>query len=48
MTAQLYVQLKLEFYSAKLSLQVSAWCTDTGGEGAAALRRERSAVGMAG
>lgn len=42
MTAQLNDQLNLEFYSANLYLQMSAWCNDKGFEGAAAFMREHS------
>lgn len=46
MTAQLNDQLNLEFYSANLYLQMSAWCNDKGFEGAAAFLREHSAEEM--
>lgn len=36
MTQKLNEQLNLEFYSANLYLQMSAWCSDKGFEGAAA------------
>ncbi|MBP2168238.1 ferritin [Erwinia toletana] len=42
MTARLNDQLNLEFYSANLYLQMSAWCGDKGFEGAAAFLREHS------
>ncbi|PIJ50310.1 ferritin [Erwinia sp. OLTSP20] len=42
MTAKLNEQLNLEFYSANLYLQMSAWCSDKGFEGAAAFLREHS------
>jgi len=46
MTAQLNDQLNLEFYSANLYLQMSAWCNDKGFEGAAAFMREHSTEEM--
>ncbi|MCX8957850.1 non-heme ferritin [Erwinia psidii] len=46
MTAKLNDQLNLEFFSANLYLQMSAWCTDKGFEGAAAFMREHSAEEM--
>lgn len=36
MINKLNEQLNLEFYSANLYLQMSAWCSDKGYEGAAA------------
>lgn len=36
MAQKLNEQLNLEFYSANLYLQMSAWCSDKGFEGAAA------------
>ncbi|RWR01380.1 ferritin [[Pantoea] beijingensis] len=42
MTARLNDQLNLEFYSANLYLQMSAWCSDKGFEGAAAFLKEHS------
>jgi len=42
MTARLNDQLNLEFYSANLYLQMSAWCGDKGFEGAAAFLKEHS------
>lgn len=42
MTARLNDQLNLEFFSANLYLQMSAWCADKGFEGAAAFLREHS------
>ena len=46
MTAKLNDQLNLEFFSANLYLQMSAWCADKGFEGAAAFMREHSAEEM--
>ncbi|VDZ62099.1 Ferritin-1 [Serratia odorifera] len=42
MAKQLNEQLNLEFYSANLYLQMSAWCSDKGFEGAAAFLKEHS------
>lgn len=42
MTAKLNDQLNLEFFSANLYLQMSAWCSDKGFEGAASFLREHS------
>ena len=42
MTARLNDQLNLEFYSANLYLQMSAWCSDKGFEGAAAFLKSHS------
>lgn len=42
MIRQLNDQLNLEFYSANLYLQMSAWCSDKGYEGAAAFMMEHS------
>jgi len=42
MTGKLNEQLNLEFYSANLYLQMSAWCADKGLEGAAAFLKEHS------
>ena len=42
MTQKLNEQLNLEFYSANLYLQMSAWCSDKGFEGAAAFLKEHS------
>lgn len=42
MTARLNEQLNLEFYSANLYLQMSAWCSDKGFEGAAAFLKSHS------
>ncbi|MEG3135587.1 non-heme ferritin [Rouxiella sp. T17] len=42
MVKQLNAQLNLEFYSANLYLQMSAWCSDKGFEGAAAFLMEHS------
>ncbi|MDR0218244.1 MAG: non-heme ferritin [Enterobacteriaceae bacterium] len=42
MIAKLNEQLNLEFYSANLYLQMSAWCSDKGYEGAAAFLRTHS------
>lgn len=46
MIAKLNDQLNLEFYSANLYLQMSAWCADKGFEGAAAFMREHSVEEM--
>ncbi|MGE9551729.1 non-heme ferritin [Erwinia amylovora] len=46
MTAKLNDQLNLEFFSANLYLQMSAWCADKGFEGAAAFLREHSVEEM--
>ena len=46
MTTKLNEQLNLEFYSANLYLQMSAWCDDKGFEGAAAFLREHSTEEM--
>lgn len=46
MTAKLNDQLNLEFYSANLYLQMSAWAADKGFEGAAAFLREHSVEEM--
>ncbi|AXF78410.1 non-heme ferritin [Erwinia tracheiphila] len=46
MTANLNDQLNLEFFSANLYLQMSAWCADKGFEGAAAFMREHSTEEM--
>lgn len=46
MTARLNDQLNLEFYSANLYLQMSAWCNDKGFEGAAAFLHEHSVEEM--
>jgi len=46
MTEKLNDQLNLEFFSANLYLQMSAWCTDKGFEGAAAFLREHSTEEM--
>ncbi|KGT94699.1 ferritin [Erwinia typographi] len=46
MTAKLNDQLNLEFFSANLYLQMSAWCADKGFEGAAAFMREHSVEEM--
>ena len=46
MTEKLNEQLNLEFYSANLYLQMSAWCADKGFEGAAAFLREHSSEEM--
>ncbi|SFN06270.1 ferritin [Izhakiella capsodis] len=46
MTAKLNEQLNLEFYSANLYLQMSAWCSDKGFEGAAVFLREHSSEEM--
>lgn len=46
MTAKLNDQLNLEFFSANLYLQMSAWCCDKGFEGAAAFMREHSTEEM--
>ncbi|HHL2501458.1 TPA: non-heme ferritin [Yersinia enterocolitica] len=42
MAQKLNDQLNLEFYSANLYLQMSAWCSDKGFEGAAAFLKEHS------
>jgi ferritin len=42
MIDQLNEQLNLEFYSANLYLQMSAWCSDKGFEGAAAFLMQHS------
>lgn len=42
MIAKLNDQLNLEFYSANLYLQMSAWCSDKGFEGAAAFLKKHS------
>jgi ferritin len=42
MTARLNDQLNLEFFSANLYLQMSAWCSDKGFEGAAAFLKMHS------
>ncbi len=42
MTGRLNNQLNLEFFSANLYLQMSAWCSDKGFEGAAAFLKEHS------
>ncbi len=42
MIKKLNEQLNLEFYSANLYLQMSAWCSDKGYEGAAAFLRSHS------
>ncbi len=42
MIKQLNDQLNLEFYSANLYLQMSAWCSDKGFEGAAAFMMSHS------
>ena len=42
MTARLNEQLNLEFFSANLYLQMSAWCSDKGFEGAAAFLKSHS------
>jgi len=46
MTTKLNEQLNLEFYSANLYLQMSAWCNDKGFEGAASFLREHSTEEM--
>ncbi|MDW8845483.1 non-heme ferritin [Erwinia sp. MMLR14_017] len=46
MIAKLNDQLNLEFYSANLYLQMSAWCADKGFEGAAAFMHEHSVEEM--
>ncbi|KAB8312843.1 non-heme ferritin [Erwinia endophytica] len=46
MTEKLNDQLNLEFFSANLYLQMSAWCTDKGFEGAAAFLREHATEEM--
>lgn len=47
MIRQLNDQLNLEFYSANLYLQMSAWCSDKGFEGAAAFMMSHSREEMA-
>jgi len=42
MVSRLNEQLNLEFYSANLYLQMSAWCSDKGLEGAASFLRSHS------
>ncbi|MCW2254516.1 ferritin [Providencia alcalifaciens] len=42
MISKLNEQLNLEFYSANLYLQMSAWCSDKGYEGAAAFLKAHS------
>lgn len=42
MVSRLNEQLNLEFYSANLYLQMSAWCSDKGFEGAAAFLKAHS------
>ncbi|HGM5489781.1 TPA: non-heme ferritin [Serratia fonticola] len=42
MTNKLNEQLNLEFYSANMYLQMSAWCSDKGFEGAAAFLKDHS------
>ncbi|WP_017347583.1 non-heme ferritin [Pantoea sp. A4] len=42
MISRLNAQLNLEFFSANLYLQMSAWCADKGLEGAAAFMKEHS------
>lgn len=42
MTNKLNEQLNLEFYSANLYLQMSAWCSEKGFEGAAKFLKEHS------
>lgn len=42
MINKLNEQLNLEFYSANLYLQMSAWCSDKGFEGAAAFLKAHS------
>ncbi len=42
MAQKLNEQLNLEFYSANLYLQMSAWCSDKGFEGAAAFLKKHS------
>ncbi|MEX6367073.1 non-heme ferritin [Providencia huaxiensis] len=42
MVKKLNEQLNLEFYSANLYLQMSAWCSDKGYEGAAAFLKSHS------
>jgi len=42
MTNQLNAQINLEFYSSNMYLQMSAWCSDKGFEGAAAFLREQA------
>jgi len=46
MTDKLNEQLNLEFYSANLYLQMSAWCDDKGFEGAASFMRSHSTEEM--
>ena len=46
MTDKLNEQLNLEFYSANLYLQMSAWCDDKGFEGAASFLRAHSTEEM--
>lgn len=46
MTAKLNDQLNLEFFSANLYLQMSAWCADKGFEGSAAFLRNHSTEEM--
>ncbi len=46
MIEKLNEQINLEFYSANLYLQMSAWCDDNGFEGAALLLRDHSAEEM--
>ncbi|WP_428944191.1 non-heme ferritin [Pantoea sp. FN060301] len=46
MTARLNDQLNLEFFSANLYLQMSAWCADKGFEGASAFLRKHSTEEM--
>ncbi|WLS79618.1 non-heme ferritin [Erwinia pyri] len=46
MIAKLNDQLNLEFYSANLYLQMSAWCADKGFEGAASFMHEHSVEEM--
>ncbi len=42
MTSRLNDQLNLEFFSANLYLQMSAWCSDKGFEGAASFLKMHS------
>lgn len=42
MTQKLNEQLNVEFYSANMYLQMSAWCSDNGFEGAAEFLKEHS------
>ena len=42
MISRLNDQLNLEFYSANLYLQMSAWCADKGFEGAASFLKKHS------